>query len=260
MSAAQKQEVKDVATQAPGGALAAAPTGDWGAEAVDSKDLLIPKLLLMQGLSDAVADERAQMGDIVNSVTYEKLGDKKAPVEIIPLKIFKTWVISLKKKGEDKHEFDSIVNMDSSNADLPWEETLPDGTELRRDQTINVYALVASELTDGAALPYVVSFRRTSYIAGKKIATHFAKMSMLKQPPAARTVKLTCSIEKNEKGTYYTYDVEPGRVTTQDELATAYSWFTQVSRGAHKVDDSDVRQPEKEVSTEAGQPEGQQKF
>jgi hypothetical protein len=172
----------------------------------------------------------------------EKLGDKTTPVEVIPLSTFKTWVISKREKGANKFEFDSVIPVTAENKgrDPFVDEELADGTTVRWDQTLNFYVLLASELVEGAALPYVLSCRRTSYKAGKMVINHFTKMGMLKAPAAAKTIKLGCRQEKNDQGHYYVLDVLPGRVSTKDELTTAHEWYKTLSMGTHKIDDSDL--------------------
>ena len=219
-------------------------TESWGNEGVDSSDIMLPKILLMQGLSEAVNEDRASMGDIVNSLTYEKLGDKNTSVEVIPISTFKTWVVSTKEPKGSKFEYDSVLQMDASNVNLPMDETLSDGTEVRRDRTLNFYVLLSSELPQGDAFPYVVSFRRTSYPAGKKFINHFTKMSMLKASPAAKTLKLSCRIEKNDLGNYFVFDVDSGRISTKEEVGAAYEWYKTLSKGMFKVDNSDLKAPE----------------
>lgn len=242
------KEAKALAV-APQETKAVGPVGApvWGSSELNSKDLMIPKILLMQGLSDAVQDKNLDVdtGDMINSVTLEKLGDEKNPVEIIPIHIFKTWVVSFKPIKGNKFNYVKTEPMTASNENAALEEEGVDedgnkGT-WRRDRTINVYALVAKELAEGGALPYVISFRRTSFTAGKKIATHFAKMGMIRQAPAAKSLMLKCTQEQNDLGTFYTYDVLPGRITTLEEVNTAFDWYKQISASAPKVDESDLK-------------------
>src|SRR4051794_30344857 len=93
-----KKETKPMAEQSKALELkkptaVAAPMSLEGMEGIDASDILIPKLLLMQGLSELVAEGKFQMGDIVNSVTQAKLGDKTKSIEFIPIATFKTWVV-----------------------------------------------------------------------------------------------------------------------------------------------------------------------
>jgi hypothetical protein len=222
---------------------------DWGAESVDAKDMMIPKVLLMQGLSKLVAEEKAAMGDLIDSVSFAKLGDKKTPLEIIPFYSFKTWIILQKKPGEEKYDYVETLSMDSSNEHLDPNETLEDGTEIRRDRVISFYVLLAKDFEEGAVLPYVVAFRRKSYPTGKKVVNHFKNMSMMRMPPAAKKLLLSCRLEQNDKGTFYVFDVAQGAKSSQDEIDMAKVWYDNVKTKSYKVDDSDVK-PESEVETD----------
>ena len=217
--------------------LPAVASGSWGSEGLDNKDLLIPKLLLMQGLSELVAEGKAAMGDFVNSVTGEVLGNKTKPVEVIPICTFKTWVIS--EKLGDKFEYKEVVPWTTDNDAWKLEEMV-NGVLLRRDRVLNYYVLLASEATRADCIPYLTSFRRTSYMAGRKIANHFGKCAMLDVPPASKTLKLTSNFEKNDLGNFYVYGVDEGRKTTDQELSKAYTWWKTLSQNKHKVDDSDL--------------------
>ena len=56
----------------------------WGETEVTSKDIVIPKILCMQGLSDLVSDGKAKMGDFVDSLEGNILGDIDNPVAFVP--------------------------------------------------------------------------------------------------------------------------------------------------------------------------------
>lgn len=236
------KETKEVALKGNSAvAEAGVAEGSWGAEGLDKQDLMLGKILLMQGLSKLVSGGKAMVGDIIHSVNGSKLGNKDHPVEIIPIATFKTWVVSKKPKGGNKFEYEATLPMTAENAHLDLLETDEDGSEIRRDRTINFYTLLVSEVAEGTAIPCVLSCRRTSYTAGKKIANHFAKMQMLRQPPAAKSLRLTCRLETNDDGSFYVFDVEQGRNSTKEEITTAYDWYQVLSKGQHKVDDSDLK-------------------
>ena len=214
------------------------PEGSWGSEGIDSKDLLIPKLLLMQGLSQLVAAGEAGTGDIINSLSKKVLGGKQKPVEIIPIMAQKSWVY-FEKKG-DKFNYVRVEPFTAATSDRPMEGVTADGVAYRYDRSFDVYGLLTSEAKNPTALPFMVSFRRTSYMAGKKIATFFKQCEMAKKPPASRTLLLNSAMQKNDLGTFFTYDVADGRDADKNDLAKAYEWYKLIKRGSHHVDDSDM--------------------
>jgi hypothetical protein len=214
--------------------------GSWGSEGVDSTDILIPKLLLMQGQSTFVAEGRASVGEIVNSVTGEILGGKTKGVDVVPFFSTKSWIY-MEKRGE-KYEYVRAEPYTAANADRAIDGISPDGTAFRYDRSLNFYALVAAEATNADALPILLSFRRTSYTAGKKIATFFKQCEMLKLPPASRVLTLTSSSQKNDLGTFAVFEVASGRATTSAEVSGAFRWYSAIKKGMHKVDDSDLKE------------------
>lgn len=227
-----KKETTDLATM---------PEGSWGNdEKISASDIVIPKLLLMQGLSDFVSEQKAVMGDIVDSLSAKKLGGKAQPVEIIPLMLFKTWTYS-EKVGE-KFEFRESFPMTPANESFALEGLTPEGVEFRRDKVMNFFVLLAADAKKVDAIPYVVSFRRTGYTTGKILATHFAMSQKLAQPPARKTFMLGADLEKGDKGNYYVFNLTEGKTLdmASEELKRAWEWYCILKKGQHKVDDSDL--------------------
>jgi hypothetical protein len=230
----------------------------WGLEGVDNKDILIPKLLIMQGLSKLVTEEKAQMGDLVNSVTGEVIGtargEKQRPCFIIPIKTFKTWV-EFKVEGSKK-TFSRVVPYDETNAHWKREDTNDQGEKVERDECINFYVLLANQPD---SLPYVITFRRTSMRAGKKLATHFKMCELARArgqavPPAATTFALTGSKVTNDKGTYYVADIAAQGPTQKEALKIAYEWYLTLkqSEAKIKVDNSDLESTDAPVVEDDG--------
>lgn len=215
------------------------PEGSWGTENVSSSDVLIPKLLLMQGLSELVAQEKAKAGDIVNSVTGIVVGGKTTPVEMIPITTWRTLITMEEING--KMEYKTQEPLTAANEILPWEEVV-NGVKVRRVKSLNFYVLLTSELTVPGALPYLLSFRSTSYTTGRKLINHFIQADRMKIPPAKAAFNLLCHQEKNDKGPYYVFDLAFSRSTTESELLTAYEWYVTMRgpnnyRSDEKLDD-----------------------
>lgn len=203
---------------------------------IDATDILIPRMLLMQGLSDAVAEGNAQMGDIVNSVTMEKLGDRSSAISVIPLKLYKTW--NEYKKVGNKPEFIRSLPF-KGNENLPMTSSMPDGTVVTRDKVINVYFLLVKDIVGGEAFPYVVGFKRTSMMAGKKVATHFAKSAMMRRVPHGSSLSLFATLKKNDLGTFYIWDLAYEGKATEAQTKVAEEWIQILEATAPKVDDGE---------------------
>ena len=227
----QMSEQKAVATQKEAGALAISTDQmeDWGSAAeISAKDIVIPKIWTMQGLSDFVTEGKAKLGDYVNSVTGEILSDyKKGELEFVPFHMIKLWY------EFENGEFKGVVALNSVNEDLPYEEG-----SITRSKVFQFFVLLTSELEKGSAIPYVLQFTRTSLQAGKVLATQmYMQNKMAGLPPAGMAFKLSGTLEKNDKGSFVVNQVQKSRQVTQSELEAAYNWFKTVrSDKSIKVD------------------------
>lgn len=230
-----------------------------GTEEILSSAIVIPKVLLMQGLSDLVAEGNAVMGEMVKSTTGEKLGNSENPVEFIPLTYNLTWVLS--EKIGQKFEYRGQEPLTAANQDLPWEFE-KNGAQWKRTKSLNLFALLTKDVKaekeelakadlgempdpDKALLPVMMSFRSTSFTAGKNLVTHFAKAKKFGLPGHVSTLKLKCTREKNDKGTYFVFGVEHSGKTPREDFAVCDYWRTIVATKHVQVDESD------EVATDA---------
>jgi hypothetical protein len=254
MAKKQKQQETQIAVAEAVGfspVVGSAPAGAWGSENISAKDFIIPKILLMQGQSSFVTEGSAMVGQLVDSVSRELLGgkwgrDNDKPLNFIPFYTFRTWVEN-EKKG-DKFEYVRQLPMDAANEDLPLE--YKDGDKImRRDRCINVYVLLPEQLeAKQGILPYVISFRRTSYTAGKKLSTFLGKLADFNLPAAAKNFKLSVLQKENDLGKFCTFDVEMLKDSKPEHMSVAYEWYKRVKNSTVKVDDSDLKTAEKVVS------------
>lgn len=229
-------------------------------EEILKTDVVIPMLLLQQGLSDYVLNNQAKMGDMVRSTNAEKLGDDKTPLEFIPITIKNLWVIS--ELVGKKFQFRKIIprrsvvapadvadeanrqDPDRQDENLPWEFTHM-GTQWKRTKLLNVYALLPKDIEafqaeiekakdtgempdlDKTLMPIVIPFRSTSFPAGKTVVTHFTKarsMAHIGAKAHGFALKLSCYSDKNDQGTFYVYEVGGTRKATKAEMVEAEKW------------------------------------
>ena len=203
----------------------------WGTPTVSSKDIIIPKILCMQGLSELVMDDDhpAKMGDFVDSMTNEIIGDyNKKPVAFIPFHLHKVWIIS-KKTGSD-FEFDRIEDVTPMNEGKPWTEVI-NGVEYKNEYTMNFYVLRPEDMS----LPYIISFKGMSGKAGKILSTQmFVRNAAAGKIPPAYVMELSGSKDKNDKGTFITLATKVSRESTSAEVEAAFTWFKTVQAGQVK--------------------------
>lgn len=235
---AAKEEQKSPVSKAEhvGGVPAEYQTqGAWGGEEISNEDIIIPKILLMQPMSELVTDGVARIGEFRDSMNKDrKLGDEKAAVELIVFGTFKTW---LEFKDD---EFLATKIWTPQNADLKLEEIMEDGSIIRRDKVLNFYCLIPGDIAAGEPFPFVLSCRRTSAMAGKTINTHIKKLQMFKKPSAAKVFALTSRKETNDKGTFFVSEINLLRDSTPEELSVAYDWYKALAKSKVRVDDSDL--------------------
>jgi hypothetical protein len=176
-----KKEEKAVATTEKPGALANAEefNSSWGTD-YDTNDVLIPRLLLMQGLSDMVQDGTANVGDIVRSLDKVVLAPRGEKLKFIPICHDKGWRIGEKVGDRFEWRRNEPWNPENANRPLAWQEK---GTEWRADRTLNFFILLVDGLEKErkalealnkgkepsaglhVALPCQLQFQRTSYRA-----------------------------------------------------------------------------------------------
>ena len=73
---------------------------DWGNDVyLGANDIVIPKILPMQGLSQMVADGKAMMGEFRDSLSGEKLGSIAEPIPVVPFHVEKVWDV-LEEDGD----------------------------------------------------------------------------------------------------------------------------------------------------------------
>lgn len=215
----------------------------WGDSGITSSDMIIPKALLMQGLSEIVADGNAAIGDYVNSLTSEVIAKKGEELELIPFHMDKYWAIS-EKSG---NKFRRVEQATPANESLPWDFNDADGTECKRTLVRAFYCLDVND-TDG--LPLIISFASTAAKIGKKLATRMFVMNrQAGKVPCAFSIKVKSEIVKGDKGTYASPDFTVGSAVEPAVIGTCRDWMLSVKAGTAKADTSDtVATPKQEMN------------
>lgn len=237
-------ETKEVAVSQSTAVAINQPGGILKELGMSASDISIAKILLMQKTSLRVNEETSQFGDLIHQRTGEKLGDFEKPIEIIPIKTFKNWVVFNTSGGEPE-----FVRIDPFSEELPW-EFQENGVSMRRDQCINVMCLLADSVKNGDdPFPFTVSFKRMSYQAGKDLLTNIMKSRMFGKPIYNRTVVLGAEKQKQKNGSniYAVFTTKEGTVTTPEMKEAAVIWSNLLREGAYTVDNSDFAAPESGV-------------
>lgn len=221
----------------------------WGSEGLDLADVKIPKLLLMQPTSELVAAGKANVGEIIRSTTGEVVVPRGQSVRIIPLLSRKTWRI-MEKEGE-KFEWRRNEPCTEENKNRKFTWTDPETkTEWRADRTLGFFCLLPGDIErevaalegatgdlTAALIPVLLEFTRSSYGAGRDLATHFATARMAKKPPASWGLLLGAETKKNDKGTFQIFTITKGEKTPELSLKKAHEWYTIVRGGDVVIDE-----------------------
>jgi len=203
--------------------------GDGG---LSSQDIVIPKVLAMQGLSALVTEGKAKFGDLVSSLDKTVIGHvEDKPLEFIPFYLHKTWIIS--KKVGNKFIFDRIEDVTPANENKKWSEIL-DGAEYKNEKSLNFYSILPSD----PSLPYIVQFKGTSSRAGRELATQmYVKNKASALTPAGKVMKLKGAKVSNDNGTYVVLGTEVSRTSKKEEVGTCLKWYATIKKGATKADE-----------------------
>jgi len=244
------EETKVATTEAPG--VVAAYQDPAGA--INPKNLIVPKILLMQPPSQFVQEEKARLGEMRDSMNCVKLGTKEEPLEILPFFVTETWVIY--EQIGDKLKFKKQVPQTPENVDWDW-TGVEDGVNIRRDHAINYFCLLPIEIeNEDVYFPYLISFRRTSHMAGKKLETARAKYGAFGLPVYHKTYNLSSLAKENDHGKFYVYDVVENRKTTDKEKQAIKRWENIIRTTNVEVDHSDLEQETGHTETAGEYKEG----
>jgi len=227
--------------------LAVQNLNEWGeAPVLNAQDIIIPKILPMQPSSELVTDAKASIGEFRDSLTSAKIGSIAEPFEIIPFHMDKVWDINEEDEdGNFKWVRTEPLIEDATkpgyNDNLPWQDT-ENGVAVKRIRRMNFYVMLPGEIAGGGATPYVISFKSTSFKAGKQMYTQmYMRNRAANLAPCAYTFKVGGEKQKNEKGTFIVPSVELGRKSTAEENAACLTWFKTIKKGGVKVDESDLK-------------------
>jgi hypothetical protein len=228
--------------------------GSFGVENVITSDLRIPKILLMQSMSDFVAEKKAYAGDIVESFEGRKLGDEKAPVQIIPFYMTNTWTV--KKEVNGKMEFEKVEDRGGNDIQREYEFVGSDGVKRTNHRTLNIFCLIKG---GNLQVPYMISLQNKSF--GKAAQPYLNKTQLLKtegKAPAHIVFNLGVGKEENEKGKWFSNFIEAAKdsngkdvANTPEEVQAAYNQYialTGALKSGQKIDMSDIKDTHQEES------------
>lgn len=217
---------------------------EMGSSSIDSSDIQIPRLHLLQGLSEGVATGDFKMGDILHTADQEVLGGIKNPLKIIPFHMSK-----VNQKFRTDINPKEYVLTEDWHPDLDWEEEnyvweKNDGTSItckvNNFKTYIMHAVVVDDNID-FSLPISITFRSSAGKDGQKIASHFATVMQFnkarpdaQQPPYNVVWDLSSDLVKGDKTSYAKWSCKRDRKTTDEERTICAQWAKAISANSRK--------------------------
>jgi len=171
-------------------------------------DILIPKIWLIQSMSELRKQKKADEGQFVDSQTAELLADEGEELNFVVLKTFKRWHTF--KMVDGKKVFDSSdIMVFGKNHNLPYEETV-DGVDYKRRQVISAYVLIERDAVRGMNKPYIIDFASSSKYGGRKMISDIKTLGNEGLPPFVAFFKMTSAEENFADGSAFVKDVNFG--------------------------------------------------
>ncbi len=232
-------------------------------------DIKIPYVILGQGLSDAVVSGDVAVGDIYRSSNKEILGNVHNPVDVVLLHYPQAnWITECKPKGSERWKYKGTSPRHAANETLPWsfyadeagcefkdekgnlfQEGDKGALAWRRVKQLRVFAILLSDIKAAAdemkkadkgelpdpskaLTPVVISFRSSSYDAGKDICTFVQRAMTMKQPAFRYVIQMGCVVDKNDEGTFATFKAGTAKPTAvpKEHVAMVEEWAHLVNK------------------------------
>jgi hypothetical protein len=206
-----------------------------GMENVDSSDIILPRLALVQSMSRCVNPDDASApkpGEFINSLSVERY---KPPVRLVPIFYNKAAILFPEKindpiecqsrNAKEGTAFGTCAECENNWAD--WSRGEPP-----RCSQIHEFVCVFADDDPESALPFIVSMMRTSAGVGKKWLSA-ARFAGVNAPLFGVVYELSRDVKENEHGKFYVYTIRPaGRVDDPHAYVPLY----QMVSGAYKQD------------------------
>lgn len=211
-----------------------------GREQIDQSDLSLPRLLVMNALSDPVKSEIARQGDLVENVTNSVLYDRKAGVPmkgvfIAQRKMRQRWRPKGAGQGIDCYAADGqhatqanglakgVATNDCSICEYAMFTKKADGS---------VQAPACTEyreflfLADGYPMPLVISLGKSAARQGKKLVEGLSgQMGMTGRPMYAFQFALTTKEEQGGGNKWWAFDLKPAGYPSEELFTKAKSLY-----------------------------------
>lgn len=218
-----------------------------GLEGIDQGMLVIPRIKLVQKSSVEVDDGIAP-GSIVNSVTKELITKKDKPIVLVPVLTNRTRLY-FRPYGEGGglqcRSLDGVTGLGDPGGACAYcpKNKWNDGKPPACSELINIFCMVRGY---DFPIPLSVNFGKTSMGAGKQFVQLFYMQCIRSgKSPWYYAFKLSTEQQKNDKGTFHVFRIEPAGDSTTKEQSQGDLFYKMIK--STKVE---VHEDEGEIVTE----------
>lgn len=216
-------------------------------------DIMLPKIWLIQALSELRKQKKAEEGQFVDSQTGEILAPEGGEVRFVVLKTFKKWQTFelVTEGGKNKKKYMNTEIMTLENAKLPYEETV-EGKKIVRRQVVSAYVLLERDFAAKKDKPYIVDFAGSSKYGGRKLISDINTLEKEGYPSFVAWFKMTAHEETFEDGDAFVRDTAFGGYMTKEDIPFLKSCYNNLKSIEDQIviDDSDVIVTESTTKTE----------
>ena len=222
--------------------------GSMGFDTIDTQDYATPRLKALMALSPEVQDETvpgAKAGMIYNSVT-EELYSGETGIRVIPCGFAREYV-EWSNIGTGSN---APVNVYPATSDILSQTTrdnmnkdrLENGNYIETCANHFLYVLNDNEASSGMlGAPCVITLKSTGYKRSKKFNSLIRSVIPSAWPMFSGIFKVTTTKQKNDKGTWHSFDFAFDRLLDQGNekdiaiFNSAKTFAETVSKGEAKV-------------------------
>ena len=202
---------------------------EWGDVVVESKDLILPKLLLQQALSEAVKARTANDGDYLNTLTGEAVKE----IQVLPFFCSQHYIVD--KFNGKKFEFfkrDPYIPGEFRQ----WEENTPEG----RFKVTHVYEFFC--LVEGCGTPVIVPFKSTSHKAGQQLFNlMYVQNPPMGKTPAHNWINLGRKEETSKDGDkYFVMTIAVDKESNAENIKECFKWLPIIKNASFKAAEEKV--------------------
>ncbi len=194
-----------------------------GLENMDASDLIIPRLVIMQGLSPQVIEGDRSVGEIVNSVTGEVVLGRDEEAHFIPVYHYKEW-IQWGDRDSNEGIIDRTMDPDSALAQQGMSGAKGDDGKRIVTEYHNFVVLIPSVSMEFA---FIIGCCRTNHSKGRALLA----LARFRGERPIFAGKYTLSAEKAENKAgqkYFVYGFENAGWADADEYGVARDLYEGV--------------------------------